>query len=69
MATTKSGLETTFIVSSSVVLWTSTSELRKFRRMPSKRRVYLWLGHEAKKRLYAEEAPTNCGSRGQLLDY
>ncbi|KAL2747616.1 hypothetical protein V1477_004308 [Vespula maculifrons] len=25
-----------------------------------------WLGHEAKKRLYAEEAPTNCGSRGQL---
>ncbi|KAL2735053.1 neurotrimin-like isoform X2 [Vespula maculifrons] len=29
----------------------------------------LWLGHEAKKRLCAEEAPTNCGSRGQLLDY
>ncbi|KAL2730470.1 hypothetical protein V1477_016281 [Vespula maculifrons] len=27
------------------------------------------LGHEAKKRLCAEEAPTNCGSRGQLLDY
>ncbi|KAL2751362.1 neurotrimin-like isoform X2 [Vespula maculifrons] len=26
-------------------------------------------GHEAKKRLCAEEAPTNCGSRGQLLDY
>nr|KAF7383684.1 hypothetical protein H0235_018482 [Vespula pensylvanica] len=32
-------------------------------------RIRLWLGHEAKKRLYAEEAPTNCGSRGQLLDY
>ncbi|KAL2730411.1 hypothetical protein V1477_016222 [Vespula maculifrons] len=29
--TTKSGLETTFIVSGSVVLWTSTSELRKYR--------------------------------------
>ncbi|KAL2746782.1 uncharacterized protein V1477_005152 [Vespula maculifrons] len=26
-------------------------------------------GHEAKKRLCAEEAPTNCGSRGQLLGY
>ncbi|KAF7417367.1 hypothetical protein HZH68_000020 [Vespula germanica] len=26
-------------------------------------------GHEAKKRLYAQEAPTNSGSRGQLLDY
>ncbi|KAL2736950.1 hypothetical protein V1478_002329 [Vespula squamosa] len=25
-----------------------------------------WLRDEAKKRLYAEEAPTNCGSRGQL---
>ncbi|KAL2730414.1 hypothetical protein V1477_016225 [Vespula maculifrons] len=29
--TTKSDLETTFIVSGSVVLWTSTSELRKYR--------------------------------------
>ncbi|KAL2714686.1 neurotrimin-like isoform X2 [Vespula squamosa] len=28
-----------------------------------------WLGHEAKKRLYAEEASTYCGSRRQLLDY
>lgn len=25
-----------------------------------------WLGHEEKKRLHAEEAPTICGSRGQL---
>ncbi|KAL2747329.1 hypothetical protein V1477_004021 [Vespula maculifrons] len=31
--------------------------------------LWLWLGHEAKKRLYAEEAPTYCGSRGQLLGY
>ncbi|KAL2728330.1 LOW QUALITY PROTEIN: uncharacterized protein V1477_017606 [Vespula maculifrons] len=29
----------------------------------------LWLGHEAKKRLCAEKAPTNCGSRGQLLNF
>ncbi|KAL2721710.1 hypothetical protein V1477_020530 [Vespula maculifrons] len=29
--TTKLGLETTFIVSGSVVLWTSTSELGKYR--------------------------------------
>ncbi|KAL2743008.1 hypothetical protein V1477_008497 [Vespula maculifrons] len=27
------------------------------------------LRHEAKKRLYAVDASTNCGSRGQLLDY
>nr|KAF7412968.1 hypothetical protein H0235_012819 [Vespula pensylvanica] len=32
-------------------------------------RLKYCLGHEAKKRLHAEEAPTNCGSRGQLLDY
>ncbi|KAL2730289.1 hypothetical protein V1477_016100 [Vespula maculifrons] len=40
MTTTKSALETTFIVSGSIVLWTSTNELRKFRRLPSKRRIY-----------------------------
>ncbi|KAL2725781.1 hypothetical protein V1477_018219 [Vespula maculifrons] len=32
--TTKSGLRTTFSVPSSVVFWTSTRELRNFRRMP-----------------------------------
>ncbi|KAL2740034.1 hypothetical protein V1477_010504 [Vespula maculifrons] len=33
--TTKSGLGPTFTVTSSVVLWTSTRELRQFSRMPS----------------------------------
>nr|KAF7400033.1 hypothetical protein H0235_015770 [Vespula pensylvanica] len=27
-----------------------------------------WLGHEAKKRLYAEEASTNRGSKGRPVD-
>ncbi|KAL2731112.1 hypothetical protein V1477_015617 [Vespula maculifrons] len=59
--TTKYGLGPTFTVTSSVVLWTSTTELRNFHRRPFKR---LWSGHEAKERLYVEEAPTKCGSKG-----
>ncbi|KAL2747381.1 hypothetical protein V1477_004073 [Vespula maculifrons] len=35
----------------------------------SRRRTSKVVRHEAKKRLYAEEAPTYCGSRGQLLGY